>query len=667
MKNPILVGGMSSLCLLIAACSPNNESTSPAVSEETSQPRAILISIDSANERIMRDSLTREQVPSFYEVFEQGACTNGVQAAFPSLTAAGHAALWTGTYGNINNISGNNLHPLPRDQHTVLASASGYSPDNSSAEPIWISAGFAGLKAGGHHVTQAPGIPGFPSAVGERTPENEAARQRVIEGYSKENVVVMNGYNDQIQSDAMLRAADVSWENQPTWANLEQLNSERSPQFFSFSNNAGQFYGVVFGNDAYDHVAVNTAPDVNGATIAYAAEVERSPFANRPLARHFSDPLRIEHERGAVFLRLRLFEVAEDGRDFMLFHPPMHVIEVNHADARIAYENYVQGWFGNSATRMYSRGEFGAPFYDGGDGLAEARYMETAELETKLFNRGSQWFWDELGVELLVDYFPLGDSIDHTIKAFTYEGYPGFNADYAEQAHALRGAVWELVDHRLRHLMNLAQQDNAAVFVVGDHGMRTSWREFRPNVLLQQAGLQYLDNNGMIDLSRSKAASNTGNWITVNTTDFRGGTVAPEDKDAVIAEIVTALESLVDENGNRVLERVYVASEHPELGIGGPAGGDVYWAEAHGFRSGRAHRADGAIGSIRLWATHSHASTEPLMQTVTCAWGGGFEANRIPMSRQIDVAPTVAEYLGVPAPAQSVGTSLLDALKTINE
>ncbi|TRW49892.1 hypothetical protein FM042_03300 [Aliidiomarina halalkaliphila] len=628
------------------------------------QPRAILVSIDSINEPILRSTLTEAQVPAFYEVFNYGACSDGAQPAFPSLTAAGHSALWTGAYGDITNISGNNVHPLPRDQHTVMASASGYSPDNSAAEPIWISAGYQGLKAGGHHVTQAPGIPGFPSAVGERTEENEQARQRIIEGYAKENVIVMNGYNDQIQGDAMLTADSVKWDEQIPWANSDALDTYLTPRYFSFTNQAGTFYGALFGNDSYDHMAINTVPDAQGAVIAYAAEVEQAPFAGRELARHFSEPLRVHHERGSLFMRVRLFDIAADGSDFMLFHPPMHVIEVNHPEAQAAYDDYVQGWFGNSATRMYTRGDFGQPFFNGGDGLAEARYLETAELETKLFNRGSSWFWQEQQVDLLVDYFPLGDSIDHSIKAYTYEAYPGYNPEHSEKAHQLRGRTWELVNIRLQHLMDLAAEDNAALFLVGDHGMRTSWMEFRPNIMLQQAGLQYVDANGMIDLSRSKAVSNTGNWITVNTTEWRGGIVPPEDKEAVIAEIVAAMETVVDDEGNRILERIYVATEHPELGIGGPAGGDVYWAEAHGYRSGRSHTADAPVGPIRLWATHSHASTEPLMQTVTCAWGGGFEPNRIPRSRQIDVSPTVAEYLGISAPPHAVGRSLLNDLRS---
>jgi arylsulfatase A-like enzyme len=51
------------------------------------------------------------------------------------------------------------------------------------------------------------------------------------------------------------------------------------------------------------------------------------------------------------------------------------------------------------------------------------------------------------------------------------------------------------------------------------------------------------------------------------------------------------------------------------------------------------------------------------MRTVFCAVGPAFVGHRIGSARTIDVAPTVADWLGIPAPAQSRGRSLLPALR----
>lgn len=661
---------LSTLAITLAAgCTPS-ESTNPQGNVPHEERRALLVSIDSLNEVILRDSLTAEQVPNFYQLFDFGACTEFAQPAFPSVTAAGHAALWTGTYGDISQITGNTSHRLPRNQNTVMSLISGYDADNSAAEPIWITAALNGRSAGGHHVTQAPRIPGFPARVGEPSAQAIADQERIAQAYQQANITVMNGYNIQINGDAALSANDVEWlDADATWQNLTALdidleNTSVTPRFFQWQNRAGDFYGVFYGETTYDRVAVNTSPDANGAIIAVAHPVESAPPHGRELARYFSEPLQFATEQGDTFLRLRLFEAASDGSDFVLYHPAMHVMDINNLAILERYNTYVRGWFGNSSTRLYSRGGLGEPLFAQGDGTAEARYLETAELATKLFNKGSTFFWNELGVDLLADYFPLGDSIDHTISGYLASDSPAYDPEIAARAKELRTRTWQLVDLRLGHLMALTNAPDSVLFVGGDHGMRPSWRDFLPNVLLQEAGLQFLDDNGMVDLSRSVAVSPNAYWISVNSTEYRGGIVTEEDKADVIAQIVAALEGLIDENGERVVERVYIASEHPELGIGGAAGGDVYWETARGYSASRNVRGESSVNpNGRIFAGHSHASTSPDMYTVTCAYGQHFPARRIAGSRLIDMAPTVAEYLGIPAPRHSVGQSLYPALR----
>lgn len=661
---------VATLALAVTAgCTPS-EPTTASNEVPHHERRALLISIDSLNEAILRDTLTAEQVPNFYQLFDFGACTEFAQPAFPSVTAAGHAALWTGTYGDISQITGNTSHRLPRDQNTVMSLVSGYDADNSSAEPIWITAALNGRSVGGHHVTQAPRIPGFPARVGAQSAQALADQERIAQAYQLDNITVMNGYNIQVNGDAALSAADVEWlADDAEWQNIAALDvdiaaAQVEPRYFRWQNRAGQFYGVFYGESDYDRVAVNTTPNADGAIIAFAHPVEDTAPQGRALARHFSEPLKVSAEQGDTFLRLRLFEAAADGSDFVLYHPAMHVMDINNLAMRERYNNEVRGWFGNSSTRLYSRGGLGTPLFQNGDGTAEARYLETAELATKLFNKGSAFFWNELGVDLLVDYFPLADSIDHTISGYLASDSPAYNPEIAARARDLRTRTWQLVDIRLGHLMTLTRGEDSALFVGGDHGMRPSWREFLPNVLMQEAGLQFLDENGMVDLSRSVAVSPNAYWITVNSTEYRGGIVEGADKDEVIAKIVAALESLTDENGERVVERVYIASEHPELGIGGAAGGDVYWETARGYSPSRNVNGDSAVNpNGRISAGHSHASTSPDMYTVTCAFGQHFPARRIPGSRLIDMAPTVADYLGIPAPKHAVGQSLYPALR----
>ncbi|MBA3988235.1 MAG: hypothetical protein C0463_03775 [Idiomarina sp.] len=653
LKSPKFAMTLSALAVLTACASQ----------PQPSAERAILVSIDSLNESILRQHLNAQQAPGLFSVFDTGACTEYAQPMFPSVTAAGHAAIWTGTYGNINNITANAVHVLPRDQHTAMATISGFDSANLSAEPIWITAGYAGRSVGGHHATQGPGRAGFPATTGERTAQQQRDYERVNAGYDLANVQVVNGYNEQIENHLVLSADDVTWQSLDTWRGLGALGVTMEPRAFTIDTRAGTLHGLIFGSSRYDHIAIATTPDIEQAVIAKLQDAETEDFADRELARHFSDPLTVNTDSGRTFVRARVFELASSGDEFMLYLTPMHIMQTNHADVQQAYDDYVQGWFGNSATRVYTSGGFGRTRMQGGDGTAELRYLETAELLTRVFNKGSSFFWQQQQVDLLVDYFPLGDSIDHSLLTYFDPQWPGYSENLAAQLLELRNQAWQLVDIRVQHLQALAGEANAATFVAGDHGMRGSWLEFRPNIVLQQAGLQVLDENGMVDLSRSKAVAPTGHWVTINTTDWRGGIVAPEDKDAVIDEVMAALSAATDDQGEAVVTRVYRADQHPELGIGGAAGGDVYWAEAYGYRSSRTTRGDEVVAETSPLGWHSLASTDPYMQTVTCAYGGGFDTRRAPASKLIDVAPTVADYLGIPHPSHTQGRSLIRDLK----
>ena len=54
----------------------------------------------------------------------------------------------------------------------------------------------------------------------------------------------------------------------------------------------------------------------------------------------------------------------------------------------------------------------------GGDGTAELRWMESAELLTRGFVEGSAWGWGARQPRLMLDYFPLGDDTDHALWGY---------------------------------------------------------------------------------------------------------------------------------------------------------------------------------------------------------------------------------------------------------
>jgi predicted AlkP superfamily phosphohydrolase/phosphomutase len=196
---------------------------------------------------------------------------------------------------------------------------------------------------------------------------------------------------------------------------------------------------------------------------------------------------------------------------------------------------------------------------------------------------------------------------------------------------------------------------------MGEHGMRPAWMSFRPNVVLKTAGIVVSDSSGAIDLTRTRAAATRGWWISVNRTTRKGGIVSRDSVDAVLDRVERALLAVRDSTGSPIVTQVWRSTSPAadSLGLGGPAGGDLYYALAPGYYPNVS--ANGAVASALPLprGEHGFPSVDRDMWPMMCVLGTGASAKRIGPVRAIDVAPTVAEWLGISAPADSRGVSLL--------
>ena len=654
-----LAPGLLAAASIVAACAP---AAPPAATPAAAARRAIVVSFDALSERRMRETVDAGAVPAFRALFDGGACTDGARPAFPSLTSPGHAAIWTGAYGNVTGIAANVQPVLPQPEHTLLETTSGYSAEALRAEPLWLAAAASGLTVYGHHVTQAPGAPGYRPVRGPdaRLDARRAAAESLL---ALPRLQVVNGYNARVAPSRALTERQAPPRPAAGWRNLERLGPTRLPLEIAWAVGTDSLFGLLYGRERIDRVLVSRTRDAAAGVVAIAAPVERAPIAGRELGRHFSGAIELPVREGRVFVRARLFEVAPDGSRFLLFVPELDAVAGNRPDVAAAYDAAVGGWYGNSGLILAERGELGTPAAAGGDGTAELRYLETAELMTRQFMRGAEWAWTTQRPALLLDYFPGIDEIDHSpVYGLMNPQAPGYDAARAARLRELRDRAWQLADLQLAQLRRLVGDDeNAALFVSGDHGMRWTWRTFRPNVALAQAGLLVADSAGRIDLSRTRALSPNGYWVMVNRTAWKGGIVPPAEAAAVQAAARRALEAARGTDGQPIVTRLWRGDEADSLGIGGPVGGDLYYDVADGY--GWSSQAAGAVASsARPGGAHGYPSVRADMQTVFCAAGAAIGARRLGPGRTIDVAPTVAEWLGARAPADAVGRSRLREL-----
>lgn len=641
--------------LLITGCT-YAASLADAARAAPGDRRAVLVSLDALSEaRVF--ALSRSTAPNLQTLFAEGACAAYAVPAFPSVTASGHAAISTGAFGNVSGVAANDQPPLPRDRNRLTDREGGYLAGPLRAEPIWITAALAGLDVVSHHFPQAPQPPGYrPIVSGHDT--LAGMRARAERALALPGTAVVNGYNQVFTRGLVIRQR-----TRPAtgWAGMEVLpDGTLPPHESAWRVLDDSVYAVFYGVGRYSHARLALERDLTNSVEVVAMAADTTSPDGRPLARHFSGPIEISSDDGRVFLHARLFELAADGSTFMLFHPALGVVQANRSDISAEYDAAVPGWAGNGAWRLGADG-FGTSLNEGGDGTAEARYLETLEFVTRKYMAGAEWAWQERRPHLLVDYFPVADEIDHNLYGWLNPGVPGYDAALAARYKPYRDHAWRLVDLRLAHLMRLVDGDpDAALFVTGDHGMRPYWRLFRPNVALVRAGLLVLDEDARPDLSATRALSPNGYWISVNHTEWLDGIVSADSIATVIDAAEHALLAVRGPDGEQVVTRIWRTddSSAAALGIGGPVGGDLYFELARGYYYSRQFTGS-VVSDAGAQAGHGFPSTAPDMHTSLCGWGDSFMPVRTGAARIVDAAPTVADWLRIEPPPQSVGTSRL--------
>lgn len=243
-----------------------------------------VFSLDGLGHQLFTKHPAARQLKTLSRFASRGAMADGIQPAFPSTTANSHAALWTGVYGEVSNITANSQPALPRAAHTFLERSNGYRADQLAAEPIWVAAARQGVKAVAY---QAPQVFPFTS-----TTTHPAA-------------TTLNGYQSrQIASHAILHKKDLQFD---------------SPTEFHFRHGPLTLKGSL----------TSAGLTIENTNVPFAP-TESGPPTNRPLARHFSQGLYLPSPVLAV-IYFRLFERTEN--DLLLYVSPIQELAVSQGDA----------------------------------------------------------------------------------------------------------------------------------------------------------------------------------------------------------------------------------------------------------------------------------------------------------------------------------------------
>jgi len=606
------------------------------VQGETAQ-KAIVLAWDGAVPAFVHEMLRQGKLPNLAKLIEGGAFADEVTSVFPSLTAPAFASLWTGAPPTVTGISGNRVPRIPRQQHSILESGTGFNPALLRAETLWAAAERAGRRV---VVTHAP-LGGEPSA-----------RAVHIQGYR-----AIAGRDGAVTGRASKPQQAQSWKNLPA--------SGAPPLEMTFAIGAATFFGLFIDDPAdaqtgYDTLIVAGSRD--GADLR-AKLKPAAPGRGGELA--WSHPIEAKSAAGhSATAYLRLFDLKPDGSDFFLYYTRPAREMISHPELWNGASPTARAFIGNGASLLYSQGVFGPAIANGGDGIAEARYLETVAFAHHQLMETNRWALAHLPWDLFLAYTPFPDEAEHQWRGHLDPALPGFRPEIARRLRPLLERVYQTADELLGLFIS-QRPENTLVALVSDHGMEAIHKLVAVNKVLQQAGLLALNEKGHVELARTKAlypAVNNG-YLLINSKERKDGIVGGEERERLLGQIRSLLLAIRD-GDRQVVTAVYdPRTDGAALGIGGDGGGDLYLDLLPGYEPDARLGAAQVITQREPYGMHGFNPNRPSMRTLMVLNGPGVKAGqRLRDVRVIDFAPTLAWLWGIPSPKDSSGRVIFEAL-----
>jgi len=597
--------------------------------------KAIVMAWDGTVPSFVKELMRDGKLPNLAKLIAGGAFADDVMPGYPSKTAPGFASLMTGAPPRVTGISGNRVPRAPRDQYTILESLAGFGGAPLRAEPLWATAQRAGKASVVSHV---------PFFAEERS----------------ENVVRFAGYKLIAGRDGIVTRRAVQSGSGALWP--DPPASDAPPIEFEFTAGESTLFGLLIDEPNDPQIGYDTVI-ISASRNSRDIKTRLKPAPPRPGGELFwSTPIAVKGTRGLdAKIYLRLFDLKADGSDFFLYYTrPTRDLELKN-DA--ATNPTVQTFIGNGASFLYHNGGLGRTIANGGNGGAEARYLETILFAQHQLIETNRWAIENLPWDLFFAYTPFPDEAEHAWRGNLDTTLPTYRPEIAAKLRPFLEQVYRSSDEHLGMLLS-KRPDDALFVVISDHGLQGIYKRVAINLWLQKKGWLSLDSQNRVDLTKTKViypAVNSG-YLLINSTDRKGGIVQNDERDDLVRKLREDLLALRDGERPVVVSIIDAATEGAERGIGGEVGGDIYIELAAGYDFDPRLSGGPLIANPEPYGSHGANPEQPGMRTLMIFNGPGIRAGqKLANVRLIDFAPTLAWLLGLPQPKNATGKVLYEA------
>jgi predicted AlkP superfamily pyrophosphatase or phosphodiesterase len=580
----------------------------PTVSAtETAAPQknsVVLISFDGSRRDFVYDMMDDGTLPTFASLAASGVRAEYAQTIDPSLTAAAHNSISSGSFPSRTGITSNSFHVTGDDFYWYRV---GFGETMDDAEPIWVTASKNGLTTASVFF-----VGGSPSHAGQMADYTI--------GYGVE--------------DAYSRQQDVNLSETENWSDIPASFSPPLDGDFTIQDVGKVYLYVIDSSDDstenYDTVILNT---------------ERSGAAPAILLQ--------EEQWGSMILLERLYA----GADFLIQQITTESVTLYHTG--VEHNNAAP-----KELRDTLNEKFGA-FPAGADSYALEHGWITAEDNLYLLEKQSTymanvaaWVYSTYHPDLMLTWQDPFDSAGHQFL-MTDPRQLNYSPELAETNREYYRSAARVADNSLKIMLDAFDLETTTVMLAGDHGMAPLHTRVYVNTILEDAGLLTLNSQNSVVVRETKAfaicsGGSVHVYINLVGREKGGGTVPVEEYADVQSQIVDLLRNLTDrETGEPVFQRVLTRDELGPLELDHPNSGDVFAQTYPGYHLDAWRGNDFIFEAADFYGQHGFDSSLPEMYTVFIAAGADVPqtGETIPPVRVVDYAPTIASLLDfTPAP-----------------
>jgi predicted AlkP superfamily phosphohydrolase/phosphomutase len=591
-------------------------------------------------------------------------------SVLPTVTATSHITLATGAYPERTNIPANTFHLTDT---SLTTTTSGFGTE-IEAETLWESAKRQGKKVLTIAFAGADGR-------GDARRGDQTLGFGVRDGFSA--VKLMNGAHfDSAAANGWTVGA------QACEFKKANLGTATANQVFFQTFSLGRVFvnvlvcDTVFdGQELYDTAFFDFDKDLTNGFIARMRRGDWAPFALSSLTIP-PDPNFPDLARGAAGAWVKLLAFETNLSAFNIY-----LGDIAH---NVGYPQSFVSEIERSIGFWPAEPDF---FNLEGGRIDEATYMEQLQRLAVYLKDAMLRAMAKYDFDLLMGYQVQTDEAGHQFllvdprqQAYSDEAKRQRYAEYIERAY-------QIADSNLKEIITAAGLHRSNIIAVSDHGMAPLHTQGFPNRILRAAGLVTVTGSGAVDPAKSLTNAVTVGGAANIYINLQGreptGVVPLEQYESLQDEVVKAFEAVGNPLTNEKVFTIILkkrrsadilltqsnfaagkkSKTHRErdFHVFGEDTGDVFIVSRSGYNLDFNAGTGTAIGAFfqpsTFFGQHGNDPALPEMKAIFYAAGPDFKKRTLLDVDSIDVAPTVADLLGVEAPLDAQGKKLSDAAR----